>query len=107
MCHKGYCNGADLHTVGRAAAEKVKEKEGQCVNNADVGTWFSFTASAQCTGEQQIASGECAWSEFSRSKTISMTCLQAYQIDDTCDRFLSLPYTRVASVRQVTIVFLL
>lgn len=93
VCYQGFCNGANSYTVGRAATSKVKDMEGQCADNSDVGNWYSLTSGARCSDYQEIGDDNCAWKELYLNTTITMDCLKEQGFENSCSLYPYLPYT--------------
>uniref|UniRef100_A0A7S2TW06 Uncharacterized protein n=1 Tax=Lotharella oceanica TaxID=641309 RepID=A0A7S2TW06_9EUKA len=72
--YPGVCVGNEDFFVGREASMGIKEKGGQCANNSDVGTWYSFPAAGQCQSRGDLDAHKCTWFIEERVKTINLTC---------------------------------
>eukprot|EP00466_Bigelowiella_natans_P002258 jgi/Bigna1/91242/estExt_fgenesh1_pg.C_940014 len=73
----GTCVGREDFKVGRESSLGTKEKGGQCANNTDTGSWFSFPEKGQCQSKQQLEDSTptaCTWYIEERVKTVNISC---------------------------------
>ena len=96
--YNSYCTGGNDFTVGRAASLKVKEMEGQCDDNTDVGNWYSLTYGARCFESDEIGTNNCAWKELSHNTTITMDCLILQGFEEACNMYPDLPFINPSNV---------
>lgn len=71
----GQCWGSELYFVGREAAIGIKEYGGQCLNNSDVGNWFSMPVGGRCNNTDQRVGKDCSWRVFKRQRTVEIDCV--------------------------------
>jgi hypothetical protein len=75
--YPGVCLGSELRAVGREASYGVKEQGGQCLNNDDIGSWFSLPGGGECKDAADVVGVDCSWRVKRRTKTVSMKCGEA------------------------------
>jgi len=73
---KNSCFGSTGKLVGRESAMGLGKGhlQGQCSDNADVGSWFSMPAEGQCPDGVPIGQGGCTWSA-KLLRTVSAKCI--------------------------------
>mmetsp|Transcript_32612 Transcript_32612/g.75782 ORF Transcript_32612/g.75782 Transcript_32612/m.75782 type:complete len:405 (-) Transcript_32612:135-1349(-) len=61
---RNYCTGTFGREVGRGTPEGLggKVRGGQCTDNLDVGSWYSFPKEGQCRDGEPVGSHGCTWS---------------------------------------------
>lgn len=72
--YPGQCIGSETFYVGREASYGAKPKGGQCDNNTDYGSWFSFPNAGRCESRADLDAGKCTWYVVERIKTVNLTC---------------------------------
>lgn len=100
---EGVCISFEDYAVGREASFGLKPKGGQCVDNSDIGSWYSLPKDGMCQNDTQTlgpkGDGNCSWRVVEKLKTINGTCLLKDQgMLNSCLSETSLPFKKTQYV---------
>lgn len=89
-CHFNGTNFCDAQTgkhVGRQSPQGLPgvPQQGQCSDNADRGSWYSFPASGRCRPGEAVGSGGCTWSARPL-RTVRASCIEGWRFRAACQK---------------------